>query len=138
MYDIRYITLDIYYVAKRLGIPLVSSIHRLYDFCPMRIMLEIYKEKCAETNVDKCDFCLQHAVDIFEGKKYVDKCKEETLKALKFSNSIIFFSKLMKIRFDNIYDIKVPKQICDQNKLSYVYQLNIKDNKKYVRGGGAK
>lgn len=135
VYDIRYITLDIYYVAKRLGIPLVSSIHRLYDFCPMRIMLEIYKEKCAETNVDKCDFCLQHAVDIFEGKKYVDKCKEETLKALKFSNSIIFFSKLMKIRFDNIYDIKVPKQICDQNKLSYVYQLNIKDNKKYVRGG---
>lgn len=129
VYDIRNITLDIYYVADRLNIPLVTSIHDFYEFCPMRIMLEIYKEKCADTNATNCDSCLQQAIGVFEGKRYADKCKEETLNALKLSTSIIFFSKLIKMKFDEIYDIRVPKQIGFQNKIKYVYQLNLKNNK---------
>lgn len=136
VYDIRNITLDIYYVSNRLNIPLISSIHELYEFCPMRIMLDIYRKKCSETNVTNCDNCLQQAIGIFEGKQYSDKCKEETLKALRLSASIIFLSKTLKYKFDEIYDIRVPKQIGFQNKFSYVYQLNIKKNKNMF--GGAK
>jgi len=52
-------TFDIPFVAKKLGIPVVVSIHDFYYFCPKINLLDLDNKYCKETrSVSKCTSCL--------------------------------------------------------------------------------
>ena len=77
------LSLDLYYVAKELGIPLFATLHDYYYICPTIKLLNQENQLCiGNENEEMCRQCLQSQLHIAETVPFLSKWRAENKKAL--------------------------------------------------------
>lgn len=104
------LSLDMYYVAKKMNIPIVSTLHDYYYICPTIKLLNDENKVCidCETN-EMCRKCLRIHYNIAETVNYIPNWRVECEKALALCDKIIVPSKSAK----NIY-VKYYNRLADK------------------------
>ena len=87
------LTLDIYYVANELNIPIVATIHDYYYACPTIKLLNEQNEFCLGKEEKNCRSCLNACCGFALQVSYLDKWKKENEKALLLCDKLIFPSE---------------------------------------------
>lgn len=86
-----WMTLDIFYVAGKLGIPVVLSIHDYHFTCPVLKMINPRGDLCDKNSCQRdCNECLSDNKGINDGISYMEKCRKEYRKVLQLSSKVIF------------------------------------------------
>ena len=89
-------SLDIYYVAQELGIPVVYTAHDFYYVCPGLIMMDVSGKVCVDQENPDCIKCLRARVGIYEKIPYMNMWREQHAKALELCCKIITPSESTK------------------------------------------
>ncbi|XOQ47661.1 MAG: hypothetical protein ACFWUM_01950 [Eubacteriales bacterium] len=84
------LSLDIFYEAQKLNIPIIATLHDYYYVCPMIKMLNNQNKVCiACDTTEMCKKCLKDMLGIAEGVDFIKHWREKNLKALTLCESII-------------------------------------------------
>lgn len=111
VHHISKMSLDIYYVAKDMNIPIVTSIHDFYTICPTYFLYNVAETVCTGCPSRLCDECLQKKSGIYNGLKYIEKWRHEMQEALKLNSVIIFPSHSAKNVFQGVYAMNVQLKV---------------------------
>lgn len=83
-------TLELYYMANDLSIPIFVTLHDYYYICPTLQLLDSEGKICIGKDSQlKCSRCMKQYNDIFEDVKFISKWRKEHAKALNFCDKII-------------------------------------------------
>lgn len=83
-------SLDLYYVAKRMKLPVVVTLHDFYYICPNIKMLDHQWKYCAgEENTERCKECLSQQFSISNTLDYLTNWRAQHRKVLVMSDKII-------------------------------------------------
>lgn len=87
-------TLEMYYAAEKIGIPIYTTLHDYYYICPTLRMLDIERKSCIG-NIDwkKCKACMKNALGVFEEVEYLPKWRREHESVLKKCEKIFVPTK---------------------------------------------
>lgn len=107
------LTLELYYSAAQLQIPIYTSLHDYYFICPTLKLLDINNESCIGLKEsDRCSKCLKSHFHISEEIDFIKKWRKEYHKALDMSEKIFIPScSAEKIVLQYYPDIKDKIQI---------------------------
>lgn len=84
------LSLEIFYAAKDLGIPIDVTLHDYYYMCPNVKMLDYDEKVCINgEELERCKECLRQTYNIFEMTDYLNLWRKETLQALQICESLI-------------------------------------------------
>lgn len=98
-------------LAKKLGIPVILSIHDFYFLCPFYTLLDENKKYCGgvcKNNNENCYVPMDSLSDI-NSKEFIDEWRRNTLKMFKFIDLFISTSNIVKELFTSIYSDIDPK-----------------------------
>lgn len=87
------LSLDIYRVAKQLGIPVTVTLHDYYYASPTIKLLNQNNEFCPDMNDDEANQTIREICGFAETVSYIKKWRTENERALKTCHSLIFPSK---------------------------------------------
>ena len=106
VHHISQMSLDIYYVANERKIPIVTTIHDFYMLCPTCFLYNINEHRfCGGILDERCKKCMKEQIAIYDGRRYLEKWREEMRKALELNSMIIFPSRSAQEVFCNVYPI---------------------------------
>ena len=97
---------DLPQVAKKLGIPVVLSIHDFYFICPFYVLLDENNNYCGgicKDNGEKC-YCPMDSLRDINSKVFINVWRENVLKMFSFIDYFITTSNIVKDLFLKIYD----------------------------------
>ena len=97
---------DLPVVAKKLGIPVVLSMHDFYFICPFYVLLDEnynYCEGCCNSNDKNC-YCPLNSLRDINSKEFIGEWRENVLKLFSFVDYFITTSPIVKDLFLSIYD----------------------------------
>lgn len=98
----RTASLDIFYEADRLGIPIIFTVHDFYFVCPNEKLLNEQGEVCVG-NASGCKSCLKQTKGICEKNDYLDMWRRQHRAALGMCKYIITPSESAKEILGNVY-----------------------------------
>lgn len=88
------LTLELYYMASELSIPVFVTLHDYYYICPTLQLIDREKKICiGEDNQEKCRKCMKDYYGVYEGVSFIEKWRKEHGKVLKLCSKIIVPSK---------------------------------------------
>lgn len=88
------LSLDLYYEAKSLGIPLMATLHDFYYVCPNIKLLNNNGELCiGRETKEMCKECLKVQCKISTKVNFIENWRKENHKALKLCDKLITPSK---------------------------------------------
>lgn len=111
VHHISTMSLEVYYVANKLNIPLITSIHDFYMICPTYFLYNVNCKFCSGNNNELCQTCLYERIGIHFKGCYITKWQTEMLKALNLSGMIIYPSNSAKQVVENVYSLEVPSKV---------------------------
>lgn len=83
-------TLELYYAAYRLDIPVYATLHDYYYICPTLRLLDANKESCVGyKDWKKCSACMKMTLGVYENVNYMQKWRDEHEKVLEICEKII-------------------------------------------------
>ena len=98
------LTLDLYYEAKALNIPLFATLHDFFYVCPTVKLINNKNEICIGCETDKmCSECLKNQCNISETVDFIPNWREQNRKALQLCDKLIVPSKNTKEIFSIYY-----------------------------------
>ena len=98
------LSLDIYYEAQKLGIPVILSLHDFYYVCPTFLLLNVENKLCIDkANDEMCSICLSKKMGISDKSYYISKWRTEIEKVLLMCKQIIIPSQSAKDIFCKYY-----------------------------------
>lgn len=100
-------SLDIYYEAEALNIPIIFTAHDFYYACPSIKMLDAQGEVCINKENLDCAACLRKKLNLYEKNAYLTMWRKEHSKVLNLCKAIIVPSESAK----EILGIYYPKQV---------------------------
>lgn len=91
------LTLELYYAANDCGIPIVTTLHDFYYLCPSIKMMDYENQLCIDQDgQERCKNCLKKMKNIMPSSNYIEVWRQEHVKALKMSQSIVVPSESTK------------------------------------------
>lgn len=90
------LSLELFYAADRLGIPVIATLHDYYYACPTILLLDennrfcAAKGRCGESCGGDCGSCLRQKMGIAPQMDYLKIWRRESLKALSLCRKLIF------------------------------------------------
>lgn len=112
IHHISSMSLEIYYVAEELDIPVITSIHDFYTLCPSFFLYStIEKQICSGQISGACDVCLKEQLKVYNGKNYLEKWRSEMERAMNKNKVIVFPSESAREKFYSIYPIDIPSEV---------------------------
>lgn len=96
---------DLPYVAKKLGIPVVLSIHDFYFICPFYTLLDENTEYCAgkcSKNLKNC-YVPMNSLNNINSKKLIPSWRSNVLKMFRHIDYFISTSNIIKNLFLSVY-----------------------------------
>lgn len=128
-------SLDIYYEANKLGIPILYTVHDFYYICPCTKMLDANGRVCIGQKMINCRECLHKKYGIYEKNEYLSIWRRKHREALMMCNVIIAPSESAQNILSSYYaaikeKIKVIGHGMDMPKLLEVDEskVNITDS----------
>ena len=95
---------DLPYVAKKLGIPVILSIHDFYFICPFYVLLDHNHNYCAGICVgDKNCYCPMDSLSDIHSKHFIKEWRANVLELFKHVDIFITTSNIVKNLFLSIY-----------------------------------
>lgn len=96
---------DLPQIAKKLGIPVILSIHDFYFICPFYVLLDENYNYCAGncSNSDKNCYCPMDSLNNINIKEFIPKWREKVLKLFSDIDYFITTSDFVKDLFLSIY-----------------------------------
>lgn len=98
----RTTSLDIFYEADRLGIPIIFTVHDFYFVCPNEKLLNVQGEVCAGS-MSGCKSCLKQTKGIYEKNDYLDMWRRQHRAVLGMCKYIITPSESAEEILGNVY-----------------------------------
>lgn len=99
------LSLDLFYIAKKLGIPLLLTLHDFYYICPTIKLLNNENKYCVNhLSTETCNICLKNRMNIFDGEAFLKKWRKECNKVLKICDKIIVPSESTANIYKDVYD----------------------------------
>ncbi len=98
-------TFDLPQVAKKLGIPVMLSIHDFYFVCPFYVLLDENNQYCAgkcRDNNENC-YCPMDSLGNINSKEIISKWRENVLKMFSFADYFVTTSEIVKKLFLDIF-----------------------------------
>lgn len=96
-------SLDIYYEADKLGIPVVYTAHDFYYVCPSVKMLDDEGRLCIGRQQPDCKKCLRNKLGIYEKNEYLTMWRKRHGEVLKLCKAIITPSESAKEILSSYY-----------------------------------
>ena len=104
------LTLDLFYVAKDMGIQIIATLHDYYYICPTIRLLNHESKFCSNNNnLQGCEKCLNEKSGISSSLNYIEKWRNEHKKILEMCDVIITPSDASKRVFANYYPQIIDK-----------------------------
>lgn len=104
VHHISKLSLEIYYAAKKMNIPIITTIHDFYMLCPTCFLYNINKEFCSGKDDALCDRCLA-GIGIYQGNAYISKWQTEMQNALRLAEALVFPSASARDVFAKWYQL---------------------------------
>lgn len=82
-------SLDIFFEAQKLGIPVYYTVHDFYSICPNEKLLDINGCYCIENEKKDCQECLQKKKQIYTGAIFLSKWQNEFKQIFQICERII-------------------------------------------------
>lgn len=82
-------SLDIFFEAQKLGIPVYYTVHDFYSICPNEKLLDSNGCYCLEKKEKDCQECLQKKKQIYTGAIFLSKWQNEFQQIFQICESII-------------------------------------------------
>lgn len=108
IHHIAAMSLEVYYAAKQMGIPVVTSIHDFYMLCPTYFLYDAGGQFCSGHCSEACGECLYAKGGIYGGSKYIAKWREQMRGALALNNMLVFPSESAERVFQTVYQLDLP------------------------------
>lgn len=102
-------SLDIYYEADKLGIPLIYTAHDFYYVCPTVKMLDAEGKVCIGTDEADCANCLKKRAGLYEKNHYMQSWREQHEEVLKLCKTIVVPSESTKEILSGYYPSQSEK-----------------------------
>ena len=96
-------SLDIYYEAEKLGIPIVFTAHDFYYICPGIKMLDSKGKVCIHQEHPDCQECLSKRVGLYHQDAYLNMWREKHEEAMKLCHTIVAPSESAREILCNYY-----------------------------------
>lgn len=96
-------SLDIYYEADRLGIPVIFTMHDYYYVCPTIKMLDHNQDVCIYKEKNSCIQCLNNKLCMYQSSHYLSFWRKKHEEILDMCCKIIVPSKSAKDIFTKFY-----------------------------------
>lgn len=104
------LSFDVFHLAKKLGIPLVTTLHDFYYICPVEKLLENGKTYCGGCGSD-CVKCLNHERGYAQQIAYLKTWREKCLEALSACDRLFTPSQSTKDIYSVLYP-QLAEKIC--------------------------
>lgn len=98
-------TFDLPQVAKKLGIPVMLSMHDFYFICPFYVLLDENQQYCAgkcSDNRENC-YCPMNSLENINSKEIILQWRKNVLKMFSYVDYFVTTSKIVKKLFLDIY-----------------------------------
>ncbi len=102
-------SLDIFYEANRLEIPVFFTAHDFFSVCPAVKLLDSEGNVCIDNGCKKCDVCLRQNNGIYEKNEYIRRWREQYSKVFQICRNIFVPSESTKQIFLKYYPEQVEK-----------------------------
>lgn len=89
-------SLDIYYEADKLGIPVIFTAHDFYYVCPNEKLLDSEGNVCIDNSNPDCEKCLKEKKTIYDKNDYLSMWRSQHGKVLDICKKIVVPSKSTK------------------------------------------
>lgn len=87
-------SLEIFYVAEKMQIPVYMTLHDYYFVCPTLRLLNTKRESCVGINdIEECKKCLNSEMGIYDKIDFISKWRAEHSKVLALCDKIIIPSQ---------------------------------------------
>lgn len=96
------LSFDVFHLTKKMGIPLVTTLHDYYYICPVEKLLENGKTYCGGCGVD-CNKCLMHEHGYAEQVSFLPVWRERCSNALSQCDKLFVPSQAAKDIYVQIY-----------------------------------
>lgn len=98
------LSLDLYYEAKSLGIPLFATLHDFFYVCPSIKLINYKGELCiGHETKEMCSKCLKNQFNISETIDFITNWREQNYKALELCDKLITPSENAKEIFSKYF-----------------------------------
>lgn len=110
---------DLPQIAKKLGIPVVLSIHDFYFICPFYVLLDENNAYCAGVcnNGDGNCYCPMNSLSDINSKEFIGEWRENVLEMFKHVDYFISTSDFVKKLFLSIYS---ERSIINENNFEII------------------
>lgn len=104
-------SLDIYYEANKIGIPIVFTAHDFYYICPNENLLNSEENTCIYKENNDCKKCLKKSKDIYEKNDYIFMWRKAHKEVLGMCKYIFVLSERTKDILIKYYPENIDKII---------------------------
>ena len=120
------LTLELYYSAKKMNIPVYTTLHDYYFICPTLRLLDENNKSCIGINdTERCSKCLKKYLNIDVRLNFVEKWRAEYKKVLEISEKIFIPSKsATKIVLQYYPEVKDKIQIISHGINPHLFYKN--------------
>lgn len=110
VHHIASLSLDIFFCAHEMGIPIIASVHDFYYICPTAFLLDANLRFCfGKIDSEICAQCVQKHKESVGGKISIEEWRKENYTALSLCETIVFPSESAKQMFIRIYPTLIDK-----------------------------
>lgn len=121
-------SLDIFYEAEKLNIPVIFTAHDFYSLCPSVKMLDLNGSICIDHEAPPCQLCLKSKFGVYEKNNFIQMWRQEFHKVLSNCQNIIVPSKSTKTIISKYYmDLQNKIQVIEHG-LETISSLELADN----------
>lgn len=123
-------SLDIYYEADKLGIPVIFTVHDFFYVCPTIKLLDDSGDICVYKEKNNCNQCVRNKLCIYRNNEYILSWRKKHEEALEICRIIVVPSKSAKDIFIKYYPkcenkIQVIEHGMDQQSILEVDEEHI-------------
>lgn len=122
-------SLDIFYEANKLNIPIIYTAHDFYYVCPSVKMLDGKGKVCIEQKQHDCAACLRDKLGLYEKNAYMDMWRRKHGEVLEMCRQIIVPSESTKEILSKYYQEIAPKIQVIEHGLDKPELLDIHEEK---------
>lgn len=119
------LSLELYYEAKKLNIPIITSIHDYYYVCPTLKLLNHDKELCiGKEDTEMCSVCLNNRFGFSKNINFIKEWRAKTLEVLELCDYIITPSNNARKNFSFYYPQLDNKILVVEHGMDYEEIIN--------------
>ncbi|MEW9991032.1 glycosyltransferase [Clostridium butyricum] len=128
------LSLDLYYEARELNIPIITTLHDFFYVCPCIKLVNYKNELCIglETK-EMCSKCLEKKFGIDSNINFIKNWRKENIKALKLCDKLITPSNSAKKIFSSYFSELTNKiQVIEHGSEKYIYNEISKNSDEWI------